>query len=174
MSTNIPVLTKLPRHLTGFNLFADGNTYQGLVEELQPAKITVKYDEFQAGTGVAPIAIGLDYEKLEAQFTLGEYTESALALLGQRCQLVLRGSMFVTDGVELPVVITQTGLLVESDMGSWKKGDRSGQLKGTQVIDLITLEINGDEIYHIDNVNGINRVNGKDLTAQRRANLGMA
>lgn len=170
---NIATIAKLPKHIAGFNGFLDGETFFGVIEEGTLPKFTVKTEDYQAGTGVAPVAIGLDMEKMVQDMTISEPSPIILTRIDQRCQLVFRGSLFLSDGIEEPLVITQSGLLTEADMGGYKKGDRNGKTKFTHAVDTITVEISGEELIHIDNINGIKRIGGTDLTALRRQNLGI-
>lgn len=126
-----------------------------------------------AGTSVAPVPILLDLEKLDFGYTIAEPSEKLLGMMGQQAQLVLRGSMFVTDVLQLPLVYTMHGPLQEVDFGNWKKGSRSGVTKAKHPLTLYIIEVAGEEVFYCDNVNGILRVMGKDLTAMRRANLGL-
>lgn len=172
---NNPVFARLPRHFAGFNAFLDGESFFGVIEEGTLPKFKTKADDFQAGTGVAPVEVGLDLEKMTTDFTIAEPSDIILTRFDQRCLLEFRGSQFISDGVEEWFTITQTGLLNEVDLNGLKKGDRNGKTKFTHSVDVITVESQSyGELIHIDNINGIKRIGGQDLTAIRRWNLGVS
>ena len=50
----------LPSKLKNFNLFNDGHSYMGQVDEVVLPKLTAKMEEWRGGGMDAPVDIGMD------------------------------------------------------------------------------------------------------------------
>jgi len=162
--------------MRAFTMFADGFGKLGDCSELGLPKITVKSEEFRPGGADVPVEVDLGLEKLEATFTLSAFDAQIMGLVavgpGNDKQFTFRGSLASEDGTEKGVLVKMTGSLAESDPGSWKAGD-AAELKGRIAIKYYKLAI-GDAVIHEIDINGLKRViNGVDVLAQRRINLGL-
>lgn len=72
----------LPRILKHFNVFADGNSHAGEVEEITLPKLTRKLEEYRAGGMNGPIDVDLGNEKLELETTYGGLMRDILKQYG--------------------------------------------------------------------------------------------
>lgn len=168
----------LPRKLKLFSLFIEGQGFAGRAEELTLPKLTRKTEEYRAGGMNAPIEIDLGMEKLEAEFTLADYSEEILALWGVKnnAQVGLRfkGALEVDDGTGTvtPIEVVLRGRWRELDLGSWKAGE-SASLKVSVAASYFKYTSNGQVIIEIDAANLVEMVNGKDRLAPHRTAIGL-
>ena len=162
--------------LKNMNLFVDGRGYAGNVEELTPPKLTLKTEEFRNGGMDAPVEVEIGMEKLEASFSLTQYSADVLKLFGlapgNTKELTFRGSVAGEDGVEKPVIVNMTGMLKEADLGSWKPGDKA-TLKGMVAVRYYKHTVDGEVVHEIDVPNMIRIIGGVDQLAKTRQNLGL-
>ncbi len=68
----------LPKTLKNFNLFIEGESYAGRIEELTLPKLSRKMEKYRGGGLNGDIEIDLGMEKLEMEFTLREYSREVL------------------------------------------------------------------------------------------------
>ena len=158
------------------NLFVDGRGFAGDIEELTPPKLSIKNEEFRGGGMDAPVEIPMGMEKLEASFTLKNYSKDVLNLFGlapgNNVPLTMRGALESSDGSVKPLVITLRGRIRELDDGSWKSGE-SATLKVAMSVDYYKRTLDGDDVHEIDIDNMIRKINGVDQLEAQRSALGM-
>ena len=82
-----------------------------------------------------------------------------------------RGSFKTQKGGTVPVVATVRGLLKEVDPGEWKANELAACTYSVAVT-YYKLEIEGREMFEIDPVNSVRKINGVDQLAALRADLG--
>jgi P2 family phage contractile tail tube protein len=169
--------TQIPRKLKAFSLFVEGRGYAGKVAELTLPKLTRKMEEWRAGGMNAPIDIDMGMEKLEAEFTLAEYSEEVLSLFGATnlAQIGLRfkGSIESDDdGTVTPIEVVLRGRWKEMDPGSWKAGD-SATLKVSVSASYYKYTSKGQDLIEIDVQNMVEKIGGTDRLAERRAAIGI-
>lgn len=168
----------IPRKLKYFNLFVDGRGYAGKVEEIELPKLSIKTEEFRAGGMDAPVAIDLGMEKLECNFTLGEYNEDTIRLFGLQdsaaVSLRLKGSIESDDlaSHKTPVEVVIQGRWSEMEWEKWKAGDNSTK-KVTVAISYYRYISNDETLVEIDVPNMVRIINGVDNLAVSRANIGL-
>lgn len=168
----------IPRKLKNFALFVDGRGYAGRVEEVTPPKLTRKTEEFRAGGMEGPIEIDLGVEKLECEFTLGEFDEEILKLWGLRDHAGV--GLRMTGALErdaaardvTAIEISLRGRWREIDQGAWKGGDNS-TMKVSVMCSYFKYASNGVTLVEIDVENLTHFVAGEDYLAPIRAALGV-
>ncbi|CAM3293950.1 Major tail tube protein (Protein FII) [Xenorhabdus nematophila ATCC 19061] len=166
----------LPRKLKYLNLFNDGNSYIGVVEDITLPKLSRKLEAYRGGgmNGAANVDLGLDDGALDAEFTLG----------GVEAQLYKQWGIEKVDGVALrfngsfqrddtgeviAVEVVLRGRFSEFDPGSYKQGDNT-QTKVSAKNTYYKLTWDGEVLVEIDTVNMVEVVGGVDrLDAHRRA-----
>ena len=163
--------------LNNMNLYFDGGNFVGQAQELAPPKITPKFREFMAAGMGAPVDIPTgEVEKMESSFTLNGCNSSVLKQLkvvpGSTVPFEFRGSTVSLDGSKGSVIVTQRGLIKESDYGNWKPGEDTS-LKIGMTLHYYRLTIDGEVIHEIDPVNFVCVIDGVDQTAELRAALGI-
>ncbi|WP_330927084.1 phage major tail tube protein [Candidatus Sororendozoicomonas aggregata] len=163
--------------LTNMNMYFDGNNFVGEVQELTPPKVTPKFREYMAGGMGAAVDIPTgEVEKLESSFTLNSVSKVVLKQLkvvpGSTVPFEFRGATVSQDGTKGKVVVTQRGLIKETDYGSWKPGDDTS-LKIGMTLDYYRLSIDDEVIHEIDPVNFVCVIDGVDQTKELRSALGI-
>jgi len=167
----------LPQILRNFNLFVDGTSYAGKVDELMPPKLTIKTEEFRAGGLDAPVQVDLGMEKLECSWSMVEYNRDVLALFGllssDPVQIVFRGALQRQGEDAVAVKLTVRGVVKEQDPGTWKAGDKPAAMKFTSACTYYAEEIDGVVTKEIDIENMTRVIDGDDQMASLRDALGI-
>lgn len=167
----------LPRKLKHMNLFEDGISYVGQVDEVELPKLTRKLEEFRAGGMNAPLHADHGMEAMSMSFTIGGINDITLRKFGTPTHdgVLLRfaGSYQRDDtGAVSAVEVVGRGRYKEIDLGSAKSGDNSSQ-KAELVLSYYKLTIDNEEIIEIDIINMIEIVDGVDHLAAHRNALGI-
>jgi len=168
---------KLPEKLKGFALFVDSVGYAGRCTELTLPKLSRKFEEFRAGGMDRPVEIDMGGEKLEADYTLTEYTPAIIEQWGlttvDGLSTRFKGSVKAedVDGEEIPIEVVLKGRHRELDMGSWKAGDEA-TLKVSVAVSDYELIYGGKTLIKISATGQEEVVGGVDRLASRRKNLG--
>ncbi|MCG2663351.1 phage major tail tube protein [Brevundimonas sp.] len=164
----------LPRSIKGYTAFIDGFGMIGLTTGGKLPPIKAKTEAYRDGGMDGEDELEFGIEKLEAELTFSEMNERVLgAVLSRNTPITLRGSMEGEGGsAVVPVIGQMRGLVTSADPGEW--GDpKKGEVKLALTPNYYRLRIGSAEIYEIDLLNGIRRINGTDQLAARRAALGV-
>lgn len=167
----------LPQKLKNFNLFNDGNSYMGKVDEVILPVLTVKAEEWRGGGMDAPIDVDLGMEKMSMEWTAGGWLSDALkqfgALNASGVGLRFTGAIQSDDTEEVKAVeVTVRGRHTEMDLGTAKAGEETAH-KYTTSLSYYKLKVDGEELIEIDVLNMVKVIGGKDLLAGHRAALGI-
>lgn len=168
----------LPRTLKNFNLFNDGKSCMGEVEEVKLPKLSRKMDDYRGGGMNGPVQIDLGQEKLELEFTAGGFMRQVFEQYGATkvdgVMLRFAGAYQRDDTGEVDAVeVVVRGRHQEVDVGDSKAGDRS-KFVVKSPLSYYKLSINGDVLIEIDLVNMVEIVNGKDMLIDQRRAIGLA
>ncbi len=167
----------LPRKLKHFNVFVDGESHAGEVEEITLPKLTRKVEEYRAGGMNGPIDLDLGNEKMELEATYGGLMRSILKQYGvttvdgalvRFAGAYQRDDTNAVDGVE----IVMRGRHKEIDFGNAKAGDKDA-FKVKSSLTYYKLTVNGEDWVEIDHVNFIEKVFGIDRLAEQRRAIGL-
>lgn len=167
----------LPRTLKHFNVFVDGVTHAGEVEEITVPKLTRKVEEYRAGGMNGPVELDLGNEKMEIEATYGGLMRTILKQFGvtstDGAMLRYAGSYQRDDTGETDAVeIVVRGRHTEIDFGNSKAGEKT-QFKVKSGLSYYKLTVNGELWIEIDHVNFIENVFGVDRLAEHRRNIGL-
>lgn len=166
----------LPRKLKDFNLFGNGEDWQGQISEITLPKLSRKMEEFSPNGSDGVVEIDFGQEKIELEWTAAGLLESAMdgyAGTIDGTQLRFVGAYERDDTGDVDAVdIVIRGRHREIDMGTAKKGDNN-EIKLVTSCAYYKLSINGKTIYEIDILGRKFFKNGKDILANRRAALGI-
>ena len=167
----------LPRKLKNMNLFDEGESFHGQVDEVTLPKLSRKMEEYRAGGMNAPVEIDHGQELMTAEVVCGGIMESILKQWGSMkadgIGLRFAGSYQREDtGLEEQVEVVMRGRWKEVDMAGAKVGDDTKH-KHMATLAYYRLSIAGQEIIEIDVLGMVERVNGVDLMAERRKNIGL-
>lgn len=165
--------------LTNANVYLNGVNMLGRAEEVTLPAIQHKMAEHKAlgMVGVAEFFTGID--KMEATFKWNSFypdVMKATANPTKSVKLQVRSSLevYTAEGrtEQQPVVCFLTGQFKSVPMGNFKQHDNV-ELSSTVSIYSIRLEINGEEIVEVDVLANIFKVEGVDILATYRQNLGI-
>jgi P2 family phage contractile tail tube protein len=159
-----------------FNLFVDGQGYAGQVNSVTPPKLTKKTEEFRGGGMHAPIKLGMGMEAMDADFSMIQFSKDVLSLFGlaegQYVPITLRENLESYDGTETPVMHVFRGQITEIDQGNVEAGAKP-EIKVSMNLNYYRLQHGDTVVQEVDIINMIHIVNGVDVLADQRANLGM-
>lgn len=168
----------LPNSLKNFNLYADGGSLMGIIEEVSLVKLSRKMESFQGGGMVAPVDIDLGNEKLELDFTCGGFVSELVKQYGMAkasgALLRFAGAYQRDDTGDVQAVeIVARGRYAEVDFGNAKISDKS-QTKIKASLTYYKLTVDGQVLVEIDALGMIFIVNGVDMLAAQRKAIGLA
>jgi uncharacterized protein len=167
----------LPKKLQDFNLFGDGNNWQGLIAELSLPKLARKMEEYSGAGMDTPIDLDVGGEKIEFEWTTGGLIEEIFDGFGtsklDNNQLRFAGAYTRDDTEEtVSVEVIVRGRHKEIDMGSAKKPS-DNVIKVTTTCVYYKLIIDGVDYIEIDALGYIFKVKGVDRLAKKRQAIGL-
>ncbi len=166
----------LPNRLKNYNVFTDGYSHLGEAKEIELPKLARKMDAYRAGGMDGPVNLDQGQEALEMTITYGGLVRDALKQYGAASvsAVLLRfaGSYQAEDGsAPQAVEIVARGRYEELDFGKAKGGDEN-EFKAKAALAYYKLTIDGADVVEIDLLNMVHIVEGVDILAEHRANIG--
>jgi hypothetical protein len=167
------------KKLTNANVYLDGASLLGKAEEISLPDLSGKMVEHKALglVGVAEFWAGL--EKMEAKIKWNSmYPDVMLKAANptKAYKLQVRASLESHDSTgrtaQDPVVCYITGTFKKHPGGNFKQHDNV-ELENMLNVSYIKLEIAGAVIYEVDVLSNVYIVDGVDILAQYRSNLGI-
>lgn len=162
----------IPEKINDYNVYNDGNKLIGMGTETELPSIKMKTSTVE-GAGVqgeidSP-TIG-QFESLEMKLKFNTLYSSAVDLMDplNTVNLTLRGAQQVYDKIGgyafkgMRVVVG--GRVKEFNPGTVKKGDAMNA-ETTLELTYYMIEVDGKQVVEIDKLNGVYKVNGKDMLA---------
>ena len=165
-------MAKLPHSLTDFMGFVDGVGRAGKLTEGTPPKFGLAVEEYIAAGmgGSVDIPVG-SLEKMECTFSMAGVEADYYRHIGSTIGMTLRGS--TDDGdTETPVIYQMRGLVREADTDAMKRKDK-GMVKNIMTVEYCKVTIGGKVVIEADVMGKKFIVDGNDLLAAQRANLGL-
>jgi P2 family phage contractile tail tube protein len=169
----------LPKKLKNFNLFADGENFVGIVDEITLPNLERKMEEMRPGGFNAPVDTDMGMNKLTSSFKLHEMAASVLRKFGisEIDGVPLRflgaavsdGAAGTTDAIEVVMRGRYSGL----ELPSGYKAGESAMLTCNVSLAYFKYVVNGETLIEIDIINMIENVGGVDRLSQQRAALGL-
>lgn len=165
--------------LTNANVYLNGTSLLGRAEEVNLPSIKHKMVEHKAlgMVGVAEFFAGI--EKMESKIKWNSFYPEVMKSAANPLQTVsiqVRSSLesYTSQGrtQEVPVVCYITAAHKDFPMGNFKQHDNV-EVESNLSVYYCKLDINGETIMEIDVLANIYKVNGEDILAQYRANLGI-
>ncbi|WP_269503742.1 phage major tail tube protein [Burkholderia sp. IMCC1007] len=167
----------LPSKLKNFNVFEDGVSFVGQVQEVQLPKLSRKMEAYRGGGMNGEVDIDLGSEKLELGLTMGGFMKEMFNTWGTSkidgvtvrfAGAYQRDDTGDVDSIEVYV----RGRYKEIDPGKAKAGDNADQT-GTMSLAYYRLVQNGETLIEIDFVNYVETVGGVDRLAEQRRAIGL-
>lgn len=167
----------LPKKLRDFNLFGDGNNWQGQIAELSLPTLARVVEDYRGGGMDGAVELDMGQEKIEFEWTAGGLISEIFDAYGasriDATMLRFAGAYFSeTDATTTTVEIVVRGRHREIDMGTAKNGE-SNEIKVITSCSYYKLIIDGEEVLEIDLPGYVFKVRGEDRLADRRAAIGL-
>jgi P2 family phage contractile tail tube protein len=161
------------------NVYLNDASLHGQAQEVTCPDISAVMTDYKALGMVGSVELFNGFDKLEAsiKWTFPENDiKKACANFLVPVDMMVRSSKaeFVNGAisVEKPVVIYMVGLPKKHQGGSFKPKEDT-ELESTFAVTYYKEEVDGDVIIELDVLNNIYKVDGEDLLAERRQNLGI-
>ncbi|MBE8613142.1 phage major tail tube protein [Morganella morganii] len=167
----------MPKKLFMFDLFINGQTYLGQVEEVTPPKLTMKTEDYQGGgmLGAVAVNLGFDAGALDMDVAMGGLNIELIKQWGgtiDSLQFRFAGSYYDDATGETTAYEIQTrGRFNELDQGTAKAGDNT-QHKYTLKNTYCKITADGQDIFELDLINMKWIVDGVDRLEEHRVNIG--
>jgi P2 family phage contractile tail tube protein len=167
----------LPKKLKHFNLFGDGNNWQGQIASLTLPTLARNMEEYRGAGMDAPVDIDQGMEKLTFEWTTGGLIEAVFDGFGvsQVDGRMLRfvGSYVGDDtGSVTSVEVVVRGRHQQIEMGDAEPGS-DNQHSITTTCSYYKLVIDGETVIEIDVPGFVFVVRGEDRMAEIRNSLGI-
>ncbi len=169
----------LPKKLKHFNLFNDGNIYGGIAKTVTLPKLSRKMEAYRGGgmDGPAKADLGFGDDGIVLEWTLGGWDLIALRQYGATradgVPLRFAGSVQrEDDGGTSAVEVSVRGRHEEIDFGDSTPGEDT-EHKVSTTCTYYKLTVDGEVIVEIDLLNFVFTVDGVDLLAEHRRNIGL-
>lgn len=167
----------LPRKLKDFNLFGDGNNWQGQVPELTLPELTRQVEEYRGGGMDGTLEIDMGQEAMEFEWQVGGMIVDIFDHYGAPVHdaglLRFMGSYEddeTGDGVSVEIVTRGRHKAIA--MGDVTPG-QTNTISVTTALSYYKLTVDGEQILEIDVPGNVFRVRGEDRLADRRQRLGL-
>ena len=160
------------------NVYADGNSLLGRAEEIKLPDIQAVMQEHKALGMVGKIELPAGFDKMEGEIKWNSLYEEAAALMAnpfRAVQLMCRSNI-ETYGAqgrvdEMGLVTYLTVMFKKNPLGTFKQHENAEFQAGFSCL-YIKQVINGKEMLELDFLANIFRVNGEDMLATYRRNIG--
>lgn len=166
------------KRVTNANMYLDGNSLLGKLEEIQLPVIKFKAAEHKALGMIGVVEFFSGIEKLEAKAKWNSFYNDVLLKVADpfktlsvqvRSSVETYGATGRTE--EKPLVAYMTVQSKDFPAGTFKQHDNA-ELESTLNVIYYKLVIDGKDIVEIDVMSNIYKVNGVDVLATYRANIG--
>lgn len=167
----------LPKILKDFNLFGDGNNWQGQIPTLTLPELARRMVEYEGGGMEGPIEVDQGAQLQEMSWTAGgmiaEIFDSYGSPTHDKAMLRFEGSYESDEtGTVVPVEIVVRGRHKTIAMGEVSKGDNNS-IEVTTTLSYYKLVVDGEEIIERDVPGYVFRVRGEDRYTERRNAIGL-
>ncbi len=165
----------LPSKLKHMNLFNDGSSYQGRVEEITLPNLERTMEEYRAAGMSGPVQLDQGLEALSTEWTVGGLMEEPYRQFAHNdydgVLLLFAGSYDAEDGSGAKAVqIEMRGRHSAIEQGNAKPGE-GGTMKMTTQLTYYKLIVNAEVLVEIDVMNMVETTGGVDRLADHRRNL---
>lgn len=164
--------------LTNANVYVNGQSQLGKVEEINLPEITFMLSEHKALGMIGKFELFSGIDKMEATLKWNAFYADVLTTFAdprKALKLQVRSSLEVHDSSglidEIPCVAYLTGQVKNFPAGNFKQHDNV-EASSKMTLTAYKLEINGLPVMEYDAMSNIYTVNGEDILATYRANIG--
>lgn len=167
----------LPKKLKDFNLFGDGNNWQGQIPSLSLPELARSMEEYRGGGMDGVVEIDMGQELIEFEWTAAGIIADIFTNYGtpiHDSNLLRFTGSYENDetGQITPVEVIVRGRHKTIAMGDVESGGEN-EIQTTTTCTYYKLLIDGEDIIEIDVPGMVFIVRGEDRLADRRAALGL-
>jgi hypothetical protein len=166
------------KRITNANVYVDGNSLLGKVDECKLPEVKVLMSEHKALGMQGKLEFPSGIDKMEATFKWNSLYSDILAKVANPFKAVevqLRGSLetYGNGGrsAEVPVVVYLTGVFSKFPLGGFKQHDNV-DAETSMSVTYCKIEIDGRSLLEFDALANIYKADGVDLLAQYKTNIG--
>jgi len=160
------------------NVYVNGNSLLGQAAEVDAPKVMAKMSEYKALGMVGSFELPSGLDKMEMRIKWNAfYADVAKVMLNpwKEVKIMIRANQEVWQGgdktADVPVIIYATGQSKGFPTGNFKPQDNV-DAESNLTITHCKMEIDGVEVFEVDVMNNIYKVDGVDIMQQYRANIG--
>ena len=164
--------------LTNANVYLDGGSFLGQAMEVELPKITQVMAEHSALGMIAKFEIPSGVDKMEGKISWNSFYPAAMLKVADptaSVKMQVRASLetHTSDGrtAQVPCVAFMTVQFKEIPLGNYKQHENV-ELESALNVLAVRLEINSQPIVELDVFANIYKVNGVDIAATYRENIG--
>ncbi|NTU68927.1 MAG: phage major tail tube protein [Chlorobiaceae bacterium] len=157
------------KRMTNANVYVDGNSLLGKVEECKLPEVNVVMSEHKALGMQCKLEFPAGIDKMEATFKWNSLYADVLKKVGnpfKACEVQLRGSLetYGNGGrtAEVPAVVYMTGSFKKFPMGGFKQNDNV-EAETSMSVTYCKMEIDGELILEVDALANIYKSGDVDL-----------
>lgn len=165
--------------LTNANIYVDGNSFLGRAEEITLPTVTSKMSEHKALGMVGMFELFSGIDKLEGRIKWNSFYSDVFKKISnptKSVEMQIRASLETHGSAgksgEVACVVYMTGQFKSVPLGNFKQNENV-ELESTINVTYVKLVIAGATIMELDVMANIYEVDGVDLLATYRANLGI-
>lgn len=167
----------LPKKLKNFNLFGDGNNWQGQVPTLTLPELGRNMEEYRGGGMDGPVEIDMGQNLIELQWTAAGMIADIFNDYGtpiHDASLLRFTGSYESDetGEVMATEVVVRGRHKTIAMGDVEAGGQN-QIQTTTTCSYYKLTVGGTELIEIDLPGMVFKVRGVDRLAERRTALGL-
>lgn len=166
------------KQITNANCYMGGNSFLGKIEEMKLPEVVTTMVEHKALGLVGKFELPSGLDKMEAtQKWNSLYPDVVLKAANpfQAVELQCRSSQETYTGqgrtAQVPVIVFLTGTFKKFPLGTYKQHDNV-EAETTMNVTYCKLVVDGKDIVEIDVLSNIYKVQGVDLLATYRQNIG--
>jgi P2 family phage contractile tail tube protein len=164
--------------ITNANVYVDGASLLGTVKEAELPKIAQKMVEHVALGLIGSFDTPAGVEKMESKITFNSFYADVMAKVANPTQVVkmqLRASLetYTSEGrsAQVPYVVFLTGTFKELPLGNFQKSENA-EFESMFNVFSCKVEVNSVAVVEFDAFSNTYKVNGVDIAATYRANIG--
>ena len=149
----------LPRTLKNMNVFVDGISWAGEAKTVTLPKITKKTEDYRGAGMLGDVALDIGYEKMECEITYAGFNPNLyrqLRVCGTSDLPIRFVGMYERQDTcsRSNVEWYMRGQAIEMDSGDATLGEMS-EYKGKYSVSYCRLVVDGQQIFELDFINGI-------------------
>jgi len=164
--------------VTNANCYVDGVNFLGKIKEMSMPQANFKMVEHSALGLQGVVEFPTGFEKFEAKIMWNSFYKEALVALGngyKTVNLQVRSSIEVQGASGLqerqPMVIFITCTPKNLPLGDFKQNENA-ELETNLNVTYFKLQMNGEDVYEVDPMNNIYKVDGVDQLSDYRNHIG--